>query len=161
MENWIWVKFFVSQEREAEFPLNFIKPMIQDLRSKFNISSYHVLFESQQGIWLRILTDTKNIDIIKKRINQSSQREKIRVEFDEFLIEEYKKNWGDDGWVATYKFLEAGSDIAIGLLDQGFKKNRNNFNKLSIIHHFLNQTGLKPLQEIRFYLNSIGKMLNC
>ena len=67
-----------------------------------------------------------------------------------------RETFGEDGWKTAYKFLEAGSDFAIDLIDPNLRKGPQ-FNKIAFSHYFLNQSGLGPLDEANFHAFALRK----
>jgi hypothetical protein len=69
------------------------------------------------------------------------------------------ESFGEDGWRTTYKFLEAGSDFALDLIDPNVKKGPQ-FNIIAFSHYFLNQNGLNILQEANFHANTVNERIS-
>lgn len=154
---WIEARIFVNEGKENEVLLTLIKPLIQQLKSTFSIQSYHFLFEPE--ILFRVLTIPDHVEKIKGMISNLQQNEHIReVKYPQTPYKGERKSFGEDGWKTTYKFLEAGSDFALDLLDQNVRKGPK-FNRLGFSHYFLNQSGFHQLQEANFHaIASIERM---
>jgi len=158
MPVWIEARIFVNEGKQNEVLLTLIKSLIQRLKSTFNIKSYHFLFEPE--ILFRVLTIPDHVEKIKGLISNLQQNESVReVKYPSTPYEGERHSFGEDGWKTTYKFLEAGSDFALDLIDPNVRKG-SHFNRIAFSHYFLNQTGFNPLQEASFHLKaSIERML--
>jgi len=149
MTEWIEARIFFNEGKKNEVLVNLLKPLIQRLKSTFNIVSYHFLFEPE--IWFRVLTIPENVDKIKGLINNLQQNEHVReVIYPEIPYEGERQSFGEDGWKTTYKFLEVGSDFALDLLDENVRRGTD-FNRFTFSHLFLNQQGFNQFQEASFH----------
>ena len=153
MPEWIEANVFVKAGSQQIVLLTLIKPLIQTLRSQFNIESHHFLHEPNNEIRFRVLTTSSNVVKIKKLIDNLQNNEQVTlVGYTPFEGE--KKAFGEDGWKTTYKFLEAGSEFALDLIDQNIRKG-NKFNRISFSHYFLNQSGFGQLNEADFHASAM------
>jgi len=157
---WIEANIFVNEGTQNEVLLNLIKPLVQRLRSGFRIEAYHFLHEPNNEIRFRVLTNRTRVETIKGLIDNLQSREQVReVRYPETPYQGERHSFGEDGWKTTYKFLEAGSDFALDLIDPNARKG-SHFNRIAFSHYFLNQTGFNQLQEASFHLKaSIERML--
>ncbi|MCJ7631177.1 hypothetical protein MUP77_02070 [Candidatus Bathyarchaeota archaeon] len=153
MDTWIEANIFVNQENQHSFLKNFIKPLIRDLKSKGEIISYHFLHEENYEIRFRILANESKIEGIRKLIEESRKQQGVTdLKYPEAPYVGERISFGEDGWITTYKFLEAGSDFALDMIDQNVRKGPY-FNYGSFSHYFLNQCGLNQFQEANVHLD--------
>lgn len=157
---WIQADIFVNEGKQNEVLLSFIKPLVQRLRSEFKITAYHFLHEPNNNILFRVLTTPRKVRRIKALINNAETLEQVReVKYPEAPYQGERQAFGEDGWKTTYKFLEAGSDFALDLIDDNVRKGRH-FNRLAFSHYFLNQSGFNQFQEASFHFQcSMERML--
>ena len=157
---WIEANIFVNEGTQNEVLLNLIKPLVQRLRSEFRIKAYHFLHEPNNEIRFRVLTTRTRVEKIKGLIDNLQSREQIReVRYPETPYQGEREAFGEDGWRTTYKFLEAGSDFALDLIDQNVRKG-SKFNRVAFSHYLLNQTGFGQLAEANFHATlSIERMV--
>lgn len=156
---WIEANIFVNEGTQNEVLLNLIKPLVQRLRSEFGIKAYHFLHEPNNEIRFRVLTFRTRVEKIKGLIDNLQSREQVReVRYPETPYQGEREAFGGDGWRTTYKFLEAGSDFALDLIDPNARKG-SHFNRVAFSHYFLNQSGFNQLQEANFHATaSIERM---
>lgn len=157
---WIQVNIFVTQGRQKDVLLGFIKPLVQKLRSDFKIIAYHFLYEPNNEIRFRVLTTPKKVDKIKELIDKAKTVEYVKeLKYPKKRYQGEKQAFGEDGWKTTYKFLEAGSDFALDSLDKNVRKGPQ-FNLIAFSHYFLNQSGLGQVDEASFHASaSIERMI--
>jgi len=154
MAVWIEANIFVNEGKQNEVLLSFMKPLVHRLRSEFNITSYHFLHEPNNEIRFRVLADSENVDKIKGLIDRTMRREQVReVRYPQTPYEGERQAFGEDGWKTTYRFLEAGSDFALDLIDPKVRKG-SQYNTMAFSHYFLNQSGLNIVQEASFHSNA-------
>lgn len=160
MEEWIEANIFVHEGRQKEVLLGIIKPLVLRLRSDFGIIAYHFLHEPDNEIRFRVLTTTDKVEKIRGLTANLRTREQIRdVRYPETPYEGERQSFGEDGWKTTYKFLEAGSDFALDLMDNNTRKGAY-FDPVYFSHLFLNQLGLNQLDEAIFHFKcSMERML--
>ncbi len=158
MPEWIEANIFVNSGSQKNVLLTLIKPLIQTLKRTHRIKSYHFLYEPNNEIRFRVLTTHSRVATITGLIDNLQTNEQIiEVRYPKIPYDG-EKTFGEDGWKTTYKFLEAGSDFALDFIDENLRKTPN-FDRGLIIHHFLNQTGMNPLDELDFHLvNSKERM---
>ena len=150
MESWIQAHIYVETGHN-EFLVNFLKPLVQKLRSEYGIESYHFLFEPE--IMLRILTTPNNVDRIKALIDEAKDLPDVKdVRYRKMSLKGHLKNSGD-GWKRTYKFLEAGSDFVLDLRDESVRKGLL-YSAGAFMHYFLNQHGLNQWQEVDVHFSA-------
>jgi hypothetical protein len=151
MDEWMEANIFVHEGKQNEILLRFIKPLVQKLRSEFKIAAYHFLHEPDNEIRFRVLTSSDDIEKVIGLINNAKGMLQVRdIKYPEHPYAEEKDAFGEDGWRTTYKYLEAGSDFALDLIDPNAKKGPQ-FNIIAFSHYFLNQSGLNILQEANFH----------
>src|SRR4030067_232609 len=118
MDEWMEVNKIVKKEKENEILLRFIKPLVQKLRSEFKIAPYHFLHEPDNEIRFRVLTNSGNIEKVIGLINNAKGMLQVRdIKYPEHPYAGEKDAFGEDGWTTTFRYLEAGSDFALDLLD--------------------------------------------
>ena len=155
MPEWIEANIFVNAGAQNEVLLTLIKPLIQRLRSLFRIKSYHFLHEPNNEIRFRVLTTHSRVEKIKGLINGLQRNEKVvEVKYPEIPYQGERGSFGEDGWKTAYKFLEAGSDFALDLIDSNVRKGLY-FNRGSFSHYFLNQSGFGQLSEANFHATAL------
>ena len=155
--------------------LNFVKPVIEDLEDKDVLDTFHFLFEPGPRLLLRIQPKAEN--------NVQEIRETVRnflTEIQGLIVQDpaqelftpyggEAEDFGEDGWMITKRVFEMGSRMAIGKLDQEFRKGRK-FEEGKLLHCFLNSIGHgilvvnrggRPVtSEALFHLNGfLGRML--
>ena len=154
MVSWIEAQIFTEPDRRQEILLSFIRPLVEKIRSQFNIISYHFFrYSDTRGYYLRfrVLTNDEFIEQIKGLINEAEKlKEVTKVYYPEKPYEGEKESFGEDGWKSTYKFLEAGSEVALDKYDDNVRKG-NYFNESYFVHLFLNQIGYHYLREAQFH----------
>ena len=160
MDTWVEANIFVRQGKQNEVLLDFIKPLAQQLRNDYNITAYHFLHEPNNEIRFRVLTTDDKIDKIKGLIENLRKIPQISdLKYPEIPYNGEKIAFGEDGWKTTYKFLEAGSDFALDLLDPSVRKGQQ-FNRVYFSHLFFNQQGFDQLTEaIAHFECSMDRML--
>src|SRR3990170_6358030 len=160
MEAWIEANIFVHQGKQRDVLLGFIKPLIQQLRSDFGITAYHFLYEPDNEIRFRVLTSDDKVDRIKGIIENLRGLPQVRdLKYPQIPFNGERTAFGEDGWKTTYKFLEAGSDFALDLLDSSVRKGPH-FNPIAFSHYFLNQQGLDQFTEATAHFQcSMERML--
>jgi len=160
MEIWIEANIFVNEGKQREVLLGFIKPLVQRLRSEFNIAAYHFLHQPNNRIQFRVLTTPDKVEKIKELIDDAKKLEQVRdVKYPETPYPGERQNFGEDGWNSTYRLWEAGSDLALDLMDENIRKGPR-FDLKSFVHYLLNQTGLNWMQEANFHISAaIDRML--
>lgn len=152
---WIEARISVNEGRQNEVLLNFIKPLVQRLRSEFNITAYHFLREPNNEVWFRVLTTRTRVERIRALISNLQREEQVReVRYPETPYQGERQSFGEDGWKTTYKLLEAGSDFALDLLDENVRKGPK-FKRLAFSHYFLNQSGFNQFQEANFHFQCV------
>jgi hypothetical protein len=160
IEEWIEANIFIHEGKQNEFLLKFIKPLLQKLRSKFKITAYHFLHEPDNEIRFRVLTTPQNVEIVRGLINNAKGMLFVRdIKYPENAYPGEKDAFGEDGWRTTYKFLEAGSDFALDLINPNVRKGPQ-FNIMAFSHYFLNQSGLNILQEANFHANTVNERMS-
>jgi hypothetical protein len=98
-----------------------------------------------------VLTNSDNIEKVIGLINNAKGMLQVRdIKYPEHPYAGEKDAFGEDGWRTTYKYLEAGSDFALDLIDPNAKKGPQ-FNITAFSHYILNQSGLNILQEANFH----------
>lgn len=157
---WIEANIFVNQGTQNTVLLTLIRPLVQRLRSEFNIEAYHFLYQANNEIRFRVLTTPEMVEKIQGLINNLRTNENVReIRYPEIPYEGERQSFGEDGWLTTYKFLEAGSNFALDLMDPDVRKGPY-FDAGPFVHYFLNQSGLNWLQEVNFHnLAAINRML--
>lgn len=70
-----------------------------------------------------------------------------------------REAFGEDGWRTTFKYLEAGSDFALDLIDPKTRKGPQ-FNPYAFAHYFLNQSGFTILHEANFHANAVNERMS-
>ena len=99
---WIEANIFVNEGEQNEVLLRFIKPLVQRLRSEFNITAYHFLREPNNEIRFRVLTTPDNVEKIKGLINNAERMEQVReVKYPETPYQGERQAFGEDGWKTT------------------------------------------------------------
>lgn len=150
----------MHEGKQGEVLLKFIKPLVQRLRSEFKITAYHFLHEPDNEIRFRVLTNSENVQKVIGLINNSKGMPQVRdVKYPENPYTEEKDVFGEDGWKTAYKYLEAGSDFALDLIDPNVRKGPQ-FNTLAFSHYFLNQSGLNILQEASFHATTVNERMS-
>lgn len=157
---WIEANIFVNEGKQNQVLLTFIKPLVQRLRSEFSITAYHFLHEPNNEIRFRVFTTSENMEKIKGLIDQATTMEQVSgVRYPQTPYEGERQAFGEDGWITTYKFLEAGSDFALDLIDPNVRKG-SHFNCIAFSHYFLNQTGKNQMEEASFHFQcSVERMM--
>ena len=161
MPVWIEANIFVNEGTQNEVLLNYIKPLVQRLRTReFRIKAYHFLHEPNNEIRFRVLTTARRVDRIRGLIDNLQAREQvIAVRHPEIPYQGEREAFGEDGWKTTYKFFEAGSDFALDSIDPNVRKG-SQFNGIAFSHYFLNQSGMNQFQEATFHFQcSMERML--
>jgi hypothetical protein len=160
MDEWIEANIFVHDGKQQEVLLKFIKPLVQRLRSEFRITAFHFLHEPDNEIRFRVLTIPENVEKITGLINNAKGLSQVTdVMYPEHPYSGEKEAFGEDGWKTTYKYLEAGSDFALDLMDPDARKGPQ-FNRIAFSHYFLNQSGLNVLQEANFHANAVNERMS-
>ena len=160
MEEWVESNVFVHEGKQNEFLLRFIRPLVQKLRSEFKITAYHFLHEPDNEIRFRVLTTPQNVEKVRGLINNAKGMVLVKdVKYPESPYPGERDAFGEDGWRTTYKFLEAGSDFALDLIDPNVRKGPQ-FNLIAFSHYFLNQSGLNILQEANFHANIVNERMS-
>jgi thiopeptide-type bacteriocin biosynthesis protein len=151
MNEWMEANIYVHEGKQNEILLRFIKPLVEKLRSEFKITAYHFLHEPDNEIRFRVLTNSDNIEKVIGLINNAKGMLQVRdIKYPEHPYAGEKDAFGEDGLRTTYKYLEAGSDFALDLIDPNAKKGPQ-FNIIAFSHYILNQSGLNILQEANFH----------
>lgn len=147
MEAWIEANIFVKQGKQGEVLVGFIKPLVKQLRNDFNITAYHFLHEPNNEIRFRVLTTDDNIGNVKGLIENLRNLPQVSdLKYPQIPYNGEKTAFGEDGWITTYKLLEAGSDFALDILDSSVRKGPQ-FNRIAFSHYFLNQQGFDQFSE--------------
>lgn len=162
-EVWLEVHLLLTDQQRGNVPLilqEIVKYCADELKSRKMRKTFHYFFEPRIDgrpgfeILFRIevmdYVDLNDVEkIITARINQYTNL------IDGVLI---KRNYhgevndyGEDGWELAKLFFEIGSEIAIGMFSENFRKGRK-FNVGKFVHCFLNQQGVD--EEI-FHANAL------
>jgi len=156
MESWIEANIFVEQGKENEFLLNFIKPLVQRLRSKFKITSFHFFREPE--IRFRVLTEADKVEAIKNLIEEGKKTGLVKdIKYP--LYGEDKSAFGEGGWASAHKFFEAGSEIALDYIDPSVKKGKY-FDHIAFMHYFLNPSGFSFFDEGKLHAVAVIERLD-
>jgi len=160
MEEWVEANIFLQEGKQEEFLLKFVKPIVQKLRSELQITAYHFLHEPNNEIRLRVLTTSEKVDRIRGLINNAKGLPQVKeIKYPEIPYPGEREGFGEDGWKTTYKYLEAGSDFALDLLDPKTRKGPQ-FNPIAFSHYFLNQSGFNILQEANFHATVVNERMS-
>jgi hypothetical protein len=160
LDEWIEANIFVYEGKQREVLLRFIKPLVQRLRYEFKVTAYHFLHEPDNEIRFRVLTSPENVQKVRGLINNSRGMSQVRdVKYPENPYAEEKDAFGEDGWKTAYKYLEAGSDFALDLIDPNVRKGPQ-FTIIAFSHYFLNQNGLNILQEANFHATTVNERMS-
>jgi hypothetical protein len=160
MEEWVEANIFLHEGKQEEFLLKFVKPIVQKLRSELQITAYHFLHEPNNEIRLRVLTTSEKVDRIRGLINNAKGLPQVKeIKYPEIPYPGEREGFGEDGWKTTYKYLEAGSDFALDLLDPKTRKGPQ-FNPIAFSHYFLNQSGFNILQEANFHATVVNERMS-
>jgi len=156
MSEWIEVNVFYEQDPNILL-LNHVKPLINNLEKTGQLLSFHIFGEPGPRILLRILTNSKSVDEIKKEIRSWENSVDIsNIELRDYKGEE--EAFGVDSWKTAYKFLEASSRVRLDLIDKSIQKGPN-FNLSALNHYFLNACGLSIFNEAVFHAEvMIGRL---
>jgi hypothetical protein len=160
MEEWVEANIFLHEGKQGEFLLKFVKPTVQKLRSELQITAYHFLHEPNNEIRLRVLATNEKADRIRGIINNAKGLPQVKeINYPETPYPGEREAFGEDGWKTTYKYLEAGSDFALDLIDPKTRKGPQ-FNPYAFAHYFLNQSGFTILHEANFHANAVNERMS-
>lgn len=160
MEEWVEANIFLHDGKQEEFLLKFVKPTVQKLRSELQITAYHFLHEPNNEIRFRVLTTSEKADKIRGLINNAKGLPQVKeIKYPASPYPGEKEGFGEDGWRTTYKYLEAGSDFALDLIDPRTRKGPQ-FNPIAFAHYFLNHAGFNILQEANFHASAVNERMS-
>ena len=155
MDSWIEANIFVTQGKQEDFLLSFIKPFVLRLRSEFKIISFHFFYEPNNEIRFRVLTDTNTVDSIKKLIDEAKKMNQVT----NITYIPYGETKAFEGtWKTIHKFFEAGSEFALDYIDPTVSKD-SSFNHIAFLHYFLNPSGFNQWEEASIHASAVIERL--
>ncbi len=158
-----WIELIVELAEDSDFNRllrSLVKPYIADLYTNHVQFSWH--FFREPSLCWRFYADDNVIDSIceelssKLELMEGGEPIITKYYFGAFLEEGKVYNgesdyYGKEAWEASYKLWEAGSNLALVLLDNPTKP--ISFHAVRSMHLMQNQLGLTRFQEGLLHLN--------